>query len=72
MLDRFDTYAEVSPSGEGIKMFFLIAAKNVDAVFRLMKEPKTGKSRLRVEFVASEHIEIALDRGATIRSPING
>jgi hypothetical protein len=63
VLDRFGNYAEVSPSGKVIKIFFLVAARNVGAVVRLMEEPKTGKSRLRVAFVASEHIEIALDRG---------
>jgi hypothetical protein len=63
VLDRFGTYAEVSPSGKGFKIFFLVAARNVGAVVRLMEEPKTGKSRLRFAFVASEHIEIALDRG---------
>jgi hypothetical protein len=55
IIRRFDTYAEVSPSGTGVKLFFLIAAEEVQAV----KELLDGKTRRA--FVAGEHMEIAFD-----------
>jgi AAA domain len=55
VLDRFKTYAEVSPSGEGIKLFFLIAASDIEPVKQLLG--KTRKS-----FAAGKHREIAIDR----------
>jgi putative DNA primase/helicase len=57
ILERFNSYAEVSPSRRGIKAFFLIKAEHQRAVDRLL-EAKTRKA-----FAASEHQEIAIDRG---------
>src|SRR5713101_8350143 len=56
IMDAFDTYAEVSPSGRGIKLFFLIAAADADNVADLID----GKSRRA--FAVGKHREIALDR----------
>lgn len=58
MIDRFDTYAEVSPSGRGVKLFFSVAAKDREAIDGLL-DGKTRKA-----FVADErqHREIAIDR----------
>jgi putative DNA primase/helicase len=56
ILERFNTYAEVSPSRLGIKAIFLIPADHQGAVERLL-EAKTRKA-----FTASEHREIAIDR----------
>jgi hypothetical protein len=54
VLDRFNTYAEVSPSGKGIKLFF--RSREHEAIDKLMD----GKTRRA--FGAGEHCEIALDR----------
>jgi hypothetical protein len=56
IVDRFGSYAEISPSGRGVKIFFLVAATDAAAVKRLMN----GKTR--VPFAAGKHREIALDR----------
>ena len=53
--NRFDTYAEVSPSGQGVKVFFLIADADVPAVKQLLG----GKTRRA--FAAGEHREMAFD-----------
>jgi AAA domain len=58
VLDRFNTYSEISPSGTGIKSFFLVADAQCCALFA----DKTGKERTRVTFSAGEHREIAIDR----------
>ena len=56
VIDRFDTYAEVSPSGRGVKLFFLVAAKDGDRIKDLLG------SKTRKAFVAGKHREIAIDR----------
>jgi hypothetical protein len=56
IIERFNTYAEVSPSGQGVKLFFLVAADDADAV----KQSLNGKTRRT--FAAGEHREIAIDR----------
>jgi hypothetical protein len=60
-LDRFNTYAEVSPSGKGIKLFFLIARDDVAAVKRLLGVKQDGTPLTRKSFAAGEHREIAID-----------
>jgi hypothetical protein len=55
IIRRFDTYAEVSPSGTGVKLFFLIADEDVAAI----KELLGGKTRR--SFSTGEHREIAFD-----------
>jgi hypothetical protein len=55
ILDRFDSYTEVSPSGTGAKLFFLIRSEDMPAVRNLL-EDKNRKS-----FTAGQHREIALD-----------
>jgi Protein of unknown function (DUF3631) len=54
-IDRFDTYSEISPSGEGIKMFFLMRPADVKAARDLIG----GKNRR--SFSAGKHREIAID-----------
>jgi hypothetical protein len=56
VIQKFGTYAEVSPSGKGVKLFFLIAAADVAAVKALLD----GKTRRT--FAAGKHREIAIDR----------
>jgi hypothetical protein len=53
--NRFDSYAEVSPSGHGVKLFFLIADADVPEVTQLLG----GKTRRA--FAAGEHREMAFD-----------
>jgi hypothetical protein len=56
IIERFDTYTEISPSGRGAKLFFRMPGDNFAEVKLLMG----GKTRK--PFVASPHKEIALDR----------
>jgi hypothetical protein len=55
VLERFDTYAEVSPSGTGVKLFFVISAADFVKLSALI-EGKTRKT-----FAAGEHREVAID-----------
>ena len=41
VIARFNTYCEFSPSGLGVKLFFLVAANDFDAVKQLLQ----GKTR---------------------------
>lgn len=56
VVDRFDTYAEVSSGREGVKQFFLISADDAAAVAEMMG------GNARKTFSVGEHREIALDR----------
>jgi AAA domain len=56
VIQRFNTYGEVSPSGQGVKLFFRVAADDVDAV-KILLDGKTRRA-----FAAGEHREIAIDR----------
>ncbi len=53
VVHTFDTYAEVSPSGEGLKLFFLV--RNADRA--------SMGGRHRIPFTKGEHCEMALDLG---------
>jgi AAA domain len=56
IVDRFATYAEISPSGKGVKLFFLVKDHDIVEVDELLQ----GKTRKT--FAATEHREIAVDR----------
>ncbi|MEH6950707.1 DUF3987 domain-containing protein [Nitrobacter sp. NHB1] len=62
VLDRFNTYAEVSPSGKGVKLFFLVAQEDADAVAALFERNDQGKWKARKAFVVDAHHEMAIDR----------
>jgi hypothetical protein len=62
VMKRCDTYAEVSPSGNGIKLFFLVAAGDIGSVKRLLGTNPAGEFKTRKTFGAGKHREIALDR----------
>ena len=63
IIDRFESYAEVSPSGLGVKLFFLVAADDVRTVKELIgTDANTGKFKTRKAFGAGEHKEVAIDR----------
>jgi AAA domain len=55
VIRKFDSYTEISPSGTGMKIFFLVAEDDVVAV----KESLGGKTRRA--FAAGEHKELAFD-----------
>jgi len=63
ILGRFNSYAEVSPSDQGIKLFFLVAAKDAAAIDGLFGKNPKGEPMLRRAFGAGKHREIAIDRG---------
>lgn len=58
VIGRFGSYAEVSPSGKGIKVFLLYAMADLPALRAHMGDAKHGKSWSR-----GTHVEIALHLG---------
>jgi hypothetical protein len=64
VLDRFSTYSEVSPSGRGVKLFFLIASDDADRVASLFGRTEKGEWKTRKAFAVDEHREMAIDRAA--------
>jgi hypothetical protein len=58
VLNRFSTYGEVSPSGRGLKLFFLADPSWAE----LLGKNSSGEPKTRAAFVAGEHRELALDR----------
>jgi hypothetical protein len=56
ILDRFDTYSEVSPSDTGVKLFFQV--RDYDEVLALLD------GKMRKAFSIGEHCEVAIDIGA--------
>ena len=62
IIERFNTYAEVSPSGRGVKLFFLIAKRDVATVKQLLGINDKGQPKTRKTFPAGTHREIAIDR----------
>ena len=56
VIERFNTYTEISPSGRGVKLFFLVAANDGERI----KDLLGGKTRKA--FVAGSHREMAIDR----------
>jgi hypothetical protein len=61
VLERFCTYSEVSPSGRGIKSFFLMTATDFSKLQRLLGNNEKGKPRTRKSFTAGKHHEVAID-----------
>jgi hypothetical protein len=61
IIERFNTYAERSPSKRGVKLFFLVAASDMDATQQLLGFDR-GDPKTRKVFAAGTHQEIAIDR----------
>jgi putative DNA primase/helicase len=61
VIERFDTYAEVSPSGTGVKLFLLVSADDMAKLRELLGNNVEGKPLTRKTFAAGEHREVALD-----------
>lgn len=58
VIDRFASYSETSPSGNGIKVFFLYMLADLPAV-----QAQMGDAKYRKAFTRGTHHEIALDLG---------
>ena len=61
VVERFASYTEVSPSGEGVKVFFTYRAIDAPALANAMRHPDTGAERHRVAWSQGTHCEIGLD-----------
>jgi len=61
VVDRLGTYAEVSPSGSGVKLFFTYADEDAAELAKAMRNPETGKDRHRLAWSRGTHCEIGLD-----------
>jgi hypothetical protein len=62
VIERFKTYAEVSPSGRGVKLFFRVAQRDAAAAKQLFGFNGKGQRKMREPFAAGKHREIAIDR----------
>ena len=47
IIDRFDSYCEVSPSGTGVKLFFILSAANMKKLHALLGKDTKGKQLTR-------------------------
>src|SRR5262245_30935943 len=61
VIERFKTYAEVSPSGSGVKLYFLLSTPDMEELHTLLGVNEDGKQRTRKTFAAAKHREVALD-----------
>lgn len=61
VIDRFASYAEVSPSGKGVKVFFTYSSTDMDALSTAMGMKDDGTPRHRRFWSRGEHCEIGLD-----------
>jgi putative DNA primase/helicase len=61
VIERFDTYAEVSPSGTGVKLFFVMSADDMVELRELLGHNVKGEQLTRKTFAAGEHREVAID-----------
>ena len=61
MIERFNTYAEVSPSGTGVKLFSMMTAEEFAKLDTLLGLNKKGEQLTRKTFAAGKHREVAID-----------
>ena len=61
VIDRFDTYTEISPSGSGTKLFFLMNAADKTKLQNLLGRSIEGNQLTRKTFAAGKHREVAID-----------
>ncbi len=61
VIERFNTYGERSPSGNGVKLFFQATPEVYAALLKLLGHDVTGKQLTRKTFPAGQHREVALD-----------
>ena len=53
MIEAFGTYGEISPSGTGVKLFFHVAAGDMQVVLQVLGREKDGKQRYGRQFKRS-------------------
>jgi hypothetical protein len=63
IVDRLSTYCEISPSGRGVKAFFLAYIGELNAIRELFGKNGEGKWLARRQFAVDQHLEIAVDCG---------
>jgi hypothetical protein len=61
VIDRFNTYTEISPSGKGVKLFFLMDAADMADLRNLLGHDSQGKQLTRKTFEPGGHREMAID-----------
>jgi hypothetical protein len=61
VITRFNTYAEVSPSETGVKLFFLMTADDWNKLLSLLGLNAEDKQLTRKTFAAGPHREVAID-----------
>ena len=61
VIDHFDTYAEISPSQTGIKLFFRLSLDDLKKLHALLGRNQKGEQLTRKTFAAGEHREVAID-----------
>ena len=61
MVDRFNSYAEISPSRTGVKIIAELTPDDHAALLELLGVNEDGKQRTRKTFTVGPHREIALD-----------
>ena len=61
VVERFNTYTEVSPSGTGLKLFFCMSAADMSKLRALLGRGVEGEQLTRKTFAAGEHREMAID-----------
>jgi hypothetical protein len=72
IIDRIDSYAEHSPSGKGIKLFFRLRSRDMPALEELLGHDESGKAKTRKTFAAGKHHEIAVDTARYYTVTANG
>lgn len=61
VLDRFKTYTEISPSGNGLKLFFLMNAGDKVRLLELLGRNEKGEQLTEKRFSPGKHREAAID-----------
>ena len=61
IINRFDTYAEVSPSQSGVKLFFQVTLADLGRLQALLGQDPHGRQKTRKAFSIGEHREVAID-----------
>lgn len=63
VVERFASYTEISPSGSGLKVFFLVTSDDIETVRKIMGKSSSGGPRSQIRWTRGKHEEIALDLG---------
>ena len=75
IIKRFDSYAEISPSATGVKLFFLMSAADSAKLRNLLGHDFEGNQLTRKTFAAGKHREVAIDTArfyAVTNQPLKG